>query len=301
MRVAIFSYWSLLDPVSARQEGCVLDTIACIVPGWSLAWCDVRSADDDGLKRFVDLRTFEPVPSFAFAQVVPNACGSVAGAAVVIDERDLGAFDHRERGMTRVRIDPAQCRMMDGRALSSAFGGDLFVYTAPRPSSRLAPVCAGYVNMGLRGACALDQRFAGFWDAFSRSLPWPQAQFFEADFIELERDARTFTLLNFDGLDKTPIFRAPTPLMPQPLDFEPPAVSEASLYAAADLRAKPSETARSLLPWPLREATLLRDDLAAPLGAGHWLKSLALACRGQAAKGDAWVERIVNTRDLPSA
>jgi hypothetical protein len=115
MHVAVFSYWSLLDPVSARQEAAIQDTLACVVPGWALAWADVRTKDDASFKRFVDARTFEPVEEYAFASVVRNPQGCIAGAALVIDEADLAAFDFRERGMQRVRIDPACCSLMSGR------------------------------------------------------------------------------------------------------------------------------------------------------------------------------------------
>lgn len=299
MKVGIFSYWSLLDPESARQDGNILETIACQVHGWSLQWSDVRDADNSTFKRFVDLRTFNPIPLFAFASVVSDANASVAGAALVIDDRDLASFDHRERGMNRVRIDPTLCYTMDGRPLSERLGGDLFVYASPTPSLRQAPVCAGYINMGLRGACALNRESPGFFEAFTRSLPWPEAQLFDGEFIELDCDAQTFTILNFDGLDRTPFCRAPYPITPGALNVDSSIPLSRGLYASADLRVVSPASARYMLPWSLREATLIRDgvgDIEVSLSErSHWLKSMSMACRGQDSDDhDFWVQSIIS-------
>lgn len=305
MPVAVFSYWSLLDPVSARQEAPILQTIPCVVPGWSLAWADVRSQDDASFKRFVCTRTFETIPRFAFASVVPNASGEIAGAALVIDEQDLAKFDFRERGLQRLALDPTRCKLLTGEPLSTRMALPLFLYAAQAPSALDAPVSAGYLNMGLRGAKALDRSCPGFWDVFSRRLPWPHEALIEADFLEIAADGKSFVLLDLDSQVQTWLLQTTAPLTP-PQPQASPAAWDArarSPYSAADRRNRGFEGVCDL-PWFLKDVVRIREGLPPLSSQPHWLKDLARACAGEPAlerPADAWAQACLRAAGLGMA
>jgi hypothetical protein len=158
-------------------------------------------------------------------------------------------------------------------------------------------VSAGYINMGLRGAQALQAVEPGFWAAFSRNLPWPQPQLLEADFMELAPDGRSFFILDLATQHKTVVVQAPCPVVAPAACACAPELqaSAAAPYASADFRVQATPGDLAALPWFLRDAALLRNGARPSCPREHWLKDLALASRSSAgaqASEDFWAQSV---------
>jgi hypothetical protein len=141
----IFGYGSLVESESrARTWPSALYASPAIVKGIKRGWFD--STDSPGF-------------STTYLGAVLAEGFTCNGVIFSITEQGLAAYDQRETGYKREKIDPANITMLDGT--TSAPQGDIWFYanTKERPASPKLPIVQSYVDICLNGCLELEATY----------------------------------------------------------------------------------------------------------------------------------------------
>ncbi|GAB6260208.1 gamma-glutamylcyclotransferase family protein [Photobacterium sp. R1] len=136
----IFGYGSLINRASRQRTGQTGQAVPAVVEGLERHWDKVD-------------RTYSISPLVA----MPGE-GRCNGVLVKVEEDALMHFDHRERGYTRMEVDPAHITQHE----ILKFDAPVWVYvkTNPAPPCQLNPIMQTYVDTVLAGCLSISDAFA---------------------------------------------------------------------------------------------------------------------------------------------
>jgi len=141
----IFGYGSLVESQSrARTSPTALYAFPVNVAGIQRGWFDQTPG--------VSLST-------TYLGAVPDSNSNCNGVIFKVSQQQLDAFDERESGYKRDRIDPKNITMLDGT--ESAPEGDIWFYanTKKRYASPEYPIVQSYVDICLNGCLQLESTY----------------------------------------------------------------------------------------------------------------------------------------------
>lgn len=156
----IFGYGSLVESQSrARTSPSALYASPVNVAGIRRGWFDQVGG--------VSLST-------TYLGAVPDPDSSCNGVIFQVSPQQLDAFDQRETGYDRKRIDPQNVTMLDGS--KSVPAGDIWFYAnqKQRYASPECPIVQSYVDICLNGCLELEAMYplakeAGFAETFLKT------------------------------------------------------------------------------------------------------------------------------------
>jgi gamma-glutamylcyclotransferase (GGCT)/AIG2-like uncharacterized protein YtfP len=156
----IFGYGSLVESQSrARTSPSALYAFPVNVAGIQRGWFDQTGG--------VSLST-------TYLGAVPDSNSSCNGVIFQVSQQQLAAFDQRETGYNRDRIDQKNITMLNGSR--SAPEGDIWFYASKekRYASPECPIVQSYVDICLNGCLELEATYplaqeAGFAETFLKT------------------------------------------------------------------------------------------------------------------------------------
>ena len=141
----IFGYGSLVESQSrSRTSPSALYAFPANVEGIQRGWFDQTPG--------VSLST-------TYLGAVPDSKSNCNGVIFKVSQQQLNAFDERESGYKRDRIDPSKITMLNGT--KSAPEGDIWFYanTKKHYSSPEFPIVQSYVDICLNGCLELEATY----------------------------------------------------------------------------------------------------------------------------------------------
>lgn len=165
----IFGYLSLLSSSSTKatigtENPTTPKFIPVVLNGYKRTWDSCRKSINEKFKRYVYSDSLKTVDYFCWATLRRDPESTVNGVMFKVDDRDIEAFDFREGGYRRVEITE-NIKTYPG----SRIGGDSYnVYTYISNVShdedvKRAIISMDYINMGIKGAIQLDEKYPGFY------------------------------------------------------------------------------------------------------------------------------------------
>ncbi|HJQ69245.1 MAG TPA: gamma-glutamylcyclotransferase family protein [Blastocatellia bacterium] len=156
----IFGYGSLVESQSrARTSPSALYAAPVLVAGIKRGWFDQVGG--------VSLST-------TYLGAVPDADSKCNGVIFQVSQQQRDAFDQRETGYDRKKIDRNNVTMLDGS--KSAPEGDIWYYAnrEKRYASAVCPIVQSYVDICLNGCLELEATYplakeAGFAETFLKT------------------------------------------------------------------------------------------------------------------------------------
>lgn len=141
----IFGYGSLVESQSrARTSPSALYAFPANVKGIQRGWFDQTGGFSI---------------STTYLGAVPDPKSTCNGVIFQVSQQQLAAFDQRETGYKRDRIDQKDIEMLDGSA--SAPAGDIWYYanTKKQYASREFPIVQSYVDICVNGCLELEATY----------------------------------------------------------------------------------------------------------------------------------------------
>lgn len=305
--VYIFGYLSILAEgslaASIGGRGGAADVPARL-HGYGRDWSAARNFADNPRKRYVHVADWRPAGRVAFANLRPLPGGLVNGICRRVPADRLDELDFREQGYRRVDL---------GEALEPYPGFDLEpclprqAYIDPAPDPHPAPVSLAYLDMGRRGAEAIDARVPGFAADYGASTPPPPEVAEDLAFVFISGDGHHLWLLNEADSSLVMLLRFAMPQFPARADGVPELARPVTAGLEwLDLRRRgPEPGTHPRVPAALAAELLAPADPARLAASRFWLCRLA-ATQAEAASDpllanlaadpDPWVRRAAQLR-----
>lgn len=305
--VYIFGYLSIL------AEGSLATTLggrggAADVParlhGHVRDWSAARDFAGNLRKRYVHVADWRPAGRVAFANLRPLPGGLVNGICRRVPVDRLDELDFREQGYRRVDVG-AWLEPYPGFVLEPGLPRQAYIDPAPDPLP--APVSRAYLDMGRRGAEALDARVPGFAADYRASTPHPAEVAEDLAFVFISGDGRHLWLLNEADSSLVLLLRFIRPQFPAEADSVPELARPVTAGLEwLDLRRRgPEPGSHPRVPAALGAELLAPADPARLAVSPFWLCRLAATqaeapsdplLANLAADPDPWVRRAAQFR-----